>query len=127
MSKVRGGCSISPKGGTRGDFIRLLVCCKWTRGRRILGPPNTPFTPFPEAHMRRFAFPIAVTLILVVGCKTSGPLDPAVASTSLEATNRGILIGSGTSSIQNDTTPSAQSSGAPVEAAAGGIMMGSGT
>jgi hypothetical protein len=76
--------------------------------------------------MRRFAFSIVVSLILVAGCKTSGPLDPSAAPTSLETTNNGILIGSGSSPIQNDSTPSAQESATGAEAA-GGIMMGSGT
>lgn len=81
--------------------------------------------------MRRFVLPIAFSLILIAACQTAGPLDPspamtAVGSTSVESPDDGILIGSGTWSTQNDSTPVPQES-TSTEAAAGGIMMGSGT
>jgi hypothetical protein len=76
-----------------------------------LGAPNNPLTLCPEAQMRRFPIPLAVTLLLVAGCK-SGPLDPPAAEPS-----------GSSASVENDSTPAAS----PTEAADGGIMIGSGT
>jgi predicted small lipoprotein YifL len=66
--------------------------------------------------MRRRPIPTAISLLLVAGCDTPGPLDPPPAApVSISATT------------QNESTPPSRSPDSPAEVAEGGILIGSGT
>jgi hypothetical protein len=94
--------------------FRPSVCCKWTGDARIFDALT--FFHLPEVQMRRFAFVMAVPVILLGGC------DPAGLTDSTASVQFG-----GSTSVQSDSISAPPAHNSPENAPAGGIGIGSGT